>query len=475
MNREPLSNADFAVLRLGSPENLMIITALMTLETRLKAAQLETILERTLAHHKRFRQRLVLPRSPLLKAYWVEDKSFDIKRHIHCIHTPLPDEPKLLEDLVSRLLSVDLDYSKPLWQFYLVKCYGNGSALIWRLHHSIADGTSVVKIILSMTQDKPDDPMVDAVRLAYQQASIHKPGKNGKNQGTRKFLSKLAGIGKAAINDAEALEDLVRVSSSTAVAAGQLLFSSPDSKNVFRGPIGISKQAAWSPALSLEQVKFVSKAFNSSINDVLLSAITGALRRYILEIDQDFDFSMMHSLIPIDMRRPTRIAQAGLLMDEIIDLSNGNHVGAALLQLPLHIDNPLDRLAIIHKSMDSLKASGEGLVTYWFMSALGALPAEVQELATNFWLTKSSTVITNVVGPSKQLYLGSAAIGTMIGWVPQFGPVGLGISIFSYNGKIWIGVAVDQGLIPDPGKLVSYFLEELRLLGTQAVQLEKPA
>ena len=472
MDRESLSNADFAVLRLGSPENLMIITVLMTMETRLEADQLETILERTLARHKRFRQRLVLPRSPLLKAYWVEDKSFDVKQHIRCIHTPLPADPKNLEELVSRIMSVDLDYSRPLWQFYLVEQYGGGSALIWRLHHSIADGVSIVRILLSMTQDKPGLPQIDVNRPVHRKAAFQEPGKNGKEPVTMNFLGKLVGFGKAVINDADALEDMARVSSSTASAVGQFLFSSPDSNNLFRGTIGIPKRAAWSPALSLEQVRFISKAFNSSINDVLLSAITGALRSYILHTGQDFDLSRMHSLIPIDMRRSTRIAPVQPLLKEIVDLPVGNQVGAALLPLPLQIDNPVDRLATIHQTMDALKASGEGLVTYWLMSALGVVPAELQDLATRFWLTKSSAVMTNVVGPSKQLYLGTAALDTIIGWVPQFGPVGLGISIFSYNGKVWLGVAVDQGLTPDPEKIVDYFLDELRLLGTQAVKLK---
>jgi WS/DGAT/MGAT family acyltransferase len=258
------------------------------------------------------------------------------------------------------------------------------------------------------------------------------------------------------------------------LAIGQLLFSTPDKGNQFRGTIGTNKRATWSPALSLEQVKFVSKVFGCTINDVLLSAIAGALRKYLQPSVPDFASVALHTIVPVDMRRDSRIAQVQTLMGDIVDEPIGNRVGAALLSLPIDIADPVDRLAVIHQTMEALKASGEGLLTYWMISALGAVPGDIQSLAMDFWLTKSSAVMTNVAGPNRQLYLGNAAIDTMIGWVPQLGPVGLGVSIFSYNGKVWLGVATDQGMAPDPEKIVGFFLDELRTLGMQAVQLTRP-
>ena len=77
--------------------------------------------------------------------------------------------------------------------------------------------------------------------------------------------------------------------------------------------------------------------------------------------------------------------------------------------------------------------------------------------------------MTNVVGPGTQLYLGRTAIDTIIGWVPNFGPAGLGVSFFSYNENVRLGVATDQGLVPNPEKIVNYFLEEISILNTRAL------
>ena len=119
--------------------------------------------------------------------------------------------------------------------------------------------------------------------------------------------------------------------------------------------------------------------------------------------------------------------------------------------------------------MDLLKASEEGLATHWLMGLLGVAPGGIHDVAVRFWSTKSSAIMTNVVGPGKQLYLGRAAIETIIGWVPNFGPAGLGVSFFSYNENVRLGVATDQGLVPDPEKIVNYFLEEISILSTRAL------
>ncbi|MBP1692852.1 MAG: Diacylglycerol O-acyltransferase [Chloroflexi bacterium] len=474
MNREPLSNADFALLRLDSPDNWMIVTALVTLETRLDAAQLKTVIERSMLVHKRFRQRVALPRTPLGKAYWETDESFNLDRHIVCVQTPLPEDQKLLEELVSRSMSVGLDFSRPLWRFYLVERYGNRSAVVMRFHHCLADGISMVRVLISMAQAKPDETLTGSAENPGQRSSSQNSQRSSRELQTQQILRKLAGTGRRVLSAPLALEDVFRLGASTASALGQLFLSAPEINNTFRGRVGIPKRAAWSPAISLEQVKFLGRAFDCTVNDILLSTVAGALRRYMLDPAPNSAPIDIHSFVPIDLRRGARVTKGELLLGNSFDQPMGNRFGFAVLELPVGIDDPIQRLHKIHQSMDALKASGEALVSYLVLNLMGSVPGKIQDLAVRFWMTKGSAVMTNVVGPSQQLYLGNAAIDTIMAWVPQSGRVGLGVSIFSYNGRIWLGVSTDQGLVNNPERIVENFLEELHLLGAQAMLRSRP-
>ena len=166
--RQPLSYADYALVRFDTPENWMIITALLTFEGRLELEELSAIVERFMLPQRRFRQRLAPPRLPGGRPYWEDDQSFKLSRHITPIRTTLSADPRLLEELASRLMSVGLDFYRPPWQFYLVERYGEGSALLMRFHHSLADGASLVKMLFSLTRPQP----IDIVR--------NRPGNSGR-------------------------------------------------------------------------------------------------------------------------------------------------------------------------------------------------------------------------------------------------------------------------------------------------------
>jgi diacylglycerol O-acyltransferase / wax synthase len=481
MNREPLSNADFALLRLDSPANRMAVTAMLTLETRLELSHLKMIIERTMLHQPRFRQRVVLPRTPFSKAYWEEDTTFDLDRHIRNIRTPLPADASLLEQLISRVMSVGFDFSRPLWEFYFVESYGSGSAIVMRFHHSIADGLSLLKLLLSMTQTTPgmppefipEKPAETPSKFYIPETQFQKQARNSTQPTAVRILRRIAKTGKQALTDANLVDDAIRLGQSTADAINQLLFSPSDGENIFRGKIGIPKRAAWSPGIPLEQVKFISKTFGSTVNDVLLTTLAGALSQTMLESTPASKTNRIHGFVPVDLRRSSRRANAHFLLGDNFDQPMGNRFGFAVLELPLKVEDPARRLEIVHQNMNILKASGEALVSYWVLSLLGVVSGEIQDLAARFWLSKGSMVITNVAGPGERLYLGEAAIDACIAWVPQTGPVGLGVSIFSYNGNVVIGVAADQESAPDPHKIVDYALAEFQALWERAMEVQE--
>jgi hypothetical protein len=152
----------------------------------------------------------------------------------------------------------------------------------------------------------------------------------------------------------------------------------------------------------------------------------------------------------------------------------GNKFGVVFLSLPVGIEDPLERLAEVHRRMSSLKDSSEAVVALGILNAMGLSPAEIQSLILQIFASKSTTVLTNVPGPPMPLFLAGREIEDMMFWVPQAGRLGMGISILSYAGKVYVGVITDAGLIPDPDTIIDYFYDEFELLKEQLSDVKVP-
>jgi len=142
----------------------------------------------------------------------------------------------------------------------------------------------------------------------------------------------------------------------------------------------------------------------------------------------------------------------------------GNHFGLVFLSLPLSIDNPLERLYAVNDRMNELKSSKQAAVTLGFLAALGLGPSAVQKPVLDILSQKATAVLTNVPGPQQPLYLAGAELKELMFWVPQNGSVGLGISILSYNGRVFFGLISDRRLLAEPSKVISRFKEEFEKL-----------
>ena len=121
----------------------------------------------------------------------------------------------------------------------------------------------------------------------------------------------------------------------------------------------------------------------------------------------------------------------------------------------------MDRLRELKKRMDAIKASSEPMVIYALLNAVGITGPKVESLALQLFGSKATAVMTNVPGPREEIYLAGKAMRSMMFWVPQSARLGLGVSILSYAGQVRLGVAVDSGLIPNPGDIIDAFQEEM--------------
>jgi len=153
----------------------------------------------------------------------------------------------------------------------------------------------------------------------------------------------------------------------------------------------------------------------------------------------------------------------------------GNHFGLVFLTLPISVANPLERLYCVNERMNELKASKQAAMAFGLLAALGMSPSAVQKPALDLLSEKASMVLTNVPGPTEPLYLAGGKVQDMMFWVPQSGKLGVGVSILSYDRKVFFGLIVDRRLIADPGRIIQKFKPELEKLMYLAMMLPQEA
>ena len=454
MTREKVAFSDHAWLRMDDPQNLMIITGLMTFAAPLELERLKELVQDSLLRFTRFRQRLAPSLIPLRRPAWEEDPDFDLDAHIELVDFEQPVDDALLQDLLSVAMSTPLNYSRPLWKFYLVERYGSGSALIARLHHCLADGISLMQVLLSMTSETPDGPpgarsLLDAMA---------KTGNADLLQNRRLQLRDLFAEGRKALTQPGYARQRFWQGVDLAAAVGTLAVRLPDPPTLFKGALRVEKRCAWSNPLLLEEAKQTGKAFGATINDLLISCTAGALGQYLEKRAAAADDLDIRGLIPINLR-PIEL-----------DQNLGNKFGMLFLTLPVGVADPVERLQRVKQNMNELKASSEPLATYGVISLMGAVPGWTEEIAVSFFDSKGTAVLTNVPGPRSRRYMAGVPIDMLMAWVPQSGRIALGISIISYNGKVWLGVATDEGRVPDPETIVAFFEAEFELIKARAAE-----
>jgi diacylglycerol O-acyltransferase / wax synthase len=433
----PMSSVDAAWLGMEDPTNLMMVTGLLTLDGKVELKRLRTLLDTRLAPYGRFHQRVVRPRTRGGMPHWQDDPKFDIENHVSHVALPAPGGDKALNAFVSEHMSTPLDFSKPLWHVHLIDGYKEGSVVLARIHHSIADGIALVRVMLSLTDPTP----VASARRRSAASSNH--------AGPLDWLPGVAG------GAAKLLQDPGRIAEG-AYRLGRLVLLPPDPPTPFKGELGRRKRAAWSKPVPLEDFKAIGKAYGATVNDVLVATATGALRRYLEKRGESSKGLAIRASVPVNLRPP----EDGHRL--------GNSFGLVFLTLPVGIVDPVRRLRAIKKEMDELKRSPEALVAFGLLNVLGRAPVEVERLGLRFFGAKATAVLTNVPGPRESLYLAGRKLDRVMFWVPQSGRLGLGISILSYAGGVMLGVATDEGLVADPEKIVDAFEKEFRSLKTAA-------
>jgi diacylglycerol O-acyltransferase len=407
----------------------------------------------------RYRQKLRTVPFRLGRPVWVDDPDFDLSYHIRRTALPEPGGDQQLGELMARVMSSRLDRDHPLWEYWVIEGLARDRwALISKVHHCMVDGiggADMYRVLLECPPG-PAQPAADteaeqppsAVSLIAEAASdlVRLPARDA-----RVVTDALANPDRAIRQAADVMRAVVRFTPSLWPAV----------RSSLSGNIGQQRRYAWARA-SLADIKMIKREFGGTVNDVVLAAISGGLRALLLSRGEQPEQHEVPSLVPVSVRAP---GDEGSL---------GNQVSATVADLPVHISDPLERLAAVRVELDSLKESNEAVIgeSLVAMGHYSVYPLASWLVRLAFWLPQREivTVTTNVPGPGQPLYWMGRRLEEIIPYVPIASTVRTGISIFSYAGNVTFGITGDYATNPDLDVLargIEHGVSELLLAAEQ--------
>ena len=432
---ESLSRADAAWLHMETPTNPFVVTSLVLLDERLELARLREALRRKVPVLPRLSQRPVESGWLLAPPRWEHDPNFELDAHLHRVALPGAGGRAELEQLVGDLVGQPLDLQRPPWQTYLVEDYPGGSAVITRLHHCLGDGAALVQLQLALA---------DTRRRGWQvPPAAPPPAAGGPGGSGPPVLARAAGALRDVIGDPGQAVGLLRQAAMGAGTLARLALLDPDPPTALRAAPGVLKRAAWSDPIPLPAVRRIARATGSTVNDALVSVVAGGLGAYLAGAAAPA--RRIRAMVPVDLRPRTA------------PVAPGNRFSLVLLELPVGVRHPLERLMRVKIEMDRIKASVEARVGWVLLAGMGLLPAALERPAAGFFADKATLVLTNVAGPRRRLYLAGAPIRSQTFWEPESGGLSLGVSIFSYAGEVILGVVSDDRSVSRPSELTTAF------------------
>lgn len=408
----PLFGTDAAWWKMNDATNRVIITALLRFEGKLDRATVIARFETGIAPYLPFRARIVRKGWGWTIPFWETVPNFQVADHVQAYPTNEPVSFENLEAIVGELMSQPLPEEHPQWQTYLIDEATGGTAMVFRVHHAVGDGAALVHFLLSLTEQEGT-------------TAIH----------TRRAT----GV---------PWYEPIRFALATIITPFALLFMPREGNNPFRGTLGTVKQVAWSRPIPLNTIKAIGKATDSTVNDVLVAAVAGALHPFLAPLG----IQEARAAIPIALRAFGNTPELG------------NQIGLVFLELPVGLTDPLARLTTVKARMNALKRSPQAWITFVVLWLAGYLPDFLSRALAWFLGTKITAVMTNVPGPQVPLRFAGDTISQLMFWVPQAGNCGLGVSLLSYNGSVTIGITTDATLLPSPEQLTSNFEGELQKL-----------
>ena len=486
--RQRLGVQDALWLEMDKPGNLMVVDSLFWTATPIDWDRYrEVVKERLWDRYPVFRS--VVVRGEDGAWYWEERPEADLDARYEHVVLPEPGGDAELQQLISSRRTAPLDRSEPLWCSVLVDGFHGGSAVLMRSHHAIADGIRMVQLALSIFDASPDGAGVDVATAAGHPAArasasttVDDEAADERSSLTSQLLSQATGMASTSLhlarsavtNPVGAAHTAVSLSESLVGAVGtrarsmtgrgpagrapflaavpgdvdtarKLIIGTRNDTTSWTGTVGDQKAIAWSPPLSLDEVKAVAHAHDATVNDVLVTCVAESLRAYLHR-----HHSVCHSVtwdVPVNL----------LPFDPALPVVLGNGFALVQLELPTNIDDPVRTLEVVRRRMGRIKNGHEAAVDFGVQAAISRMSRRLYRATVDLIANRAIGVLTNVPGPQVTLYAAGEKVEGMMGWAPLTADQVMSFTIYSYDNKVTVGIAADAHLVPDHEQIVDGF------------------
>ncbi len=412
----------------------------------------------------RYRQKIA--KAPLETGLplWIDDPSFNLGYHIRHTALPSPGNRDALMTLAARLFSQRLDRSKPLWELYLVEGLHDGRfAIILKTHHALVDGVSgadLATVLFDLSPDGTDLPEPDPwiPHREPTRAELVARGVEGAVRTTAQLATKVL----ADANPRQVLGRARELAAGVGEVARTALRAPPDTPfNVAPGPF---RNFAVVEA-RLDRFKTIKDALGGTVNDVVLTAVSGGLARFLQERGVDTAGMELRACVPVSVRT------------EATKDTMGNEITIMMAPLPVGIGDPVQRLARVREAMDGLKESKQALGAQAIAALQDFAPPTIHAQASRLQFTSRmyNLLVTNVPGPQFPLYVLGRRMRSMFPIPFLAGDRALAIAIMSYDGGMNVGLLGDYDAMPDlriVGEGIEAALDELDAAATRAKRIE---
>jgi len=390
-------------------------------------SRLRDHIARRLVHAPRYRQKLAPVPLGLHAPEWVDDHAFCVERHVY-------QAPGPLHDLVDEVLSMPLRRDRPLWEMWVCPDAGQERfAIVGKAHHCMVDGLAAVELGALLLDPTPEPA---ACELEEWRPTPRPDTRRLLLRGARDLLGQQLGLLHGPLRAVADPRRAVRETAAGALrvtrALSHTLSSAPAS--ILNGPLSPLRRLAWTER-PLADLRTVKRTYGTTINDVMLAAVAGGLRAYLLQ----------HHERPIALKAMVPVS----VRDEHDVL--GNHISFVFAQLPCDEPDPLGRLYQVHAAMSRRKRDGEPEGADWALKAAEHTPGALQHALSKAIASPRTfnLVVSNIPGPAQPMFMLGCPLQATYPVVPLADRHALSVGMTTVGDRACFGVYADREALPD--------------------------
>jgi diacylglycerol O-acyltransferase len=444
-----LSGLDAAFLSLETPSTPMHMLGTFVLDASGASGgysfeRILRLVEERMPDLAPFRRRLAAIPFGFDHPVWIDDPDFRIRSHVYRVGAPAPGSEQVLASLVAQIASQPLDRTRPLWELWVIEGLAGGqAALVFKVHHAVADGVSAIQLLLRLLDTSPEE----AAECGSDERAEPDPAPTSRAllaHALSRLPRRSARFARLLLDSTKSVAGVTRSMMGGAAVGLRMPMPFSGPRTPWNGATSPQRTVAYGRA-RLAHVKLINSVFGTTVNHVVLAACTQALRNY-LEAHGGAPDSPLVAAIPVSLRGPEELG------------TSGNRISALLVRLPVHLADPVERLLAVRHEAESAKKLhadlGVSALGQWAEFASAALLGGAARFYSERKLAQRhrplhNLVISNVRGPATPLYAAGARLSAAYPLGPLMEGAGMNITVVSYMDSVDFGIIACERSVPD--------------------------